>query len=400
MISASARQDQRPSRRNRAITAPVCQFHDFAPRFQPVFRAVSPDSSRCRRSNATMRRQLSAREHQIRQTKQRVKLGGVLLDPAIPHLAMAEQVLDHMERMFDERTGRGLRTLDCFQCFAIRAALLRLRDHTSLARDVPTKVLVRNRFTLLGTGVSGIREHALLFTVQQLVNLRDICHVAGRADHAVHQPRLGIDADMRLHPEEPLVALLGLVHLRVALFVFVLGGGRCRDQRGIHDRAIAQEQALVGETPVDRLEKLLGQLCALEQTPELQQRRRIRSRFDSEINADETTNRLAVVNRILDAFVREAKNLLGDIHPQHPLQADRRATGANALRIVRFNHRSDCRPRNRRIELRQHPLAPRDLTLCSELRVRKADLLHRGPRHVSRYSIIDHRHAEVRGFAE
>ena len=102
MISASARQDQRPSRRNRAITAPVCQFHDFAPRFQLAFRAVSPDSSRCRRNNPTRRRQLSTREQQIRQTKQRVELGGVLLDPAIPHLAMAEQVLDHMERMFDK----------------------------------------------------------------------------------------------------------------------------------------------------------------------------------------------------------------------------------------------------------------------------------------------------------
>ena len=49
----------------------------------------------------------------------------------------------------------------------------------------------------------------------------------------LHQTRLSVDADMGLHAEVPLVALLAGVHLGVACFVFVLGGdGRC-NQGGI-----------------------------------------------------------------------------------------------------------------------------------------------------------------------
>jgi hypothetical protein len=41
-----------------------------------------------------------------------------------------------------------------------------------------------------------------------------------------------------LHAEIRLVALLGLVHLWIALPLFVLGGGGGGDQGGIHDRAL------------------------------------------------------------------------------------------------------------------------------------------------------------------
>jgi hypothetical protein len=43
---------------------------------------------------------------------------------------------------------------------------------------------------------------------------------------------------MRLHPEIPLIAFLGLVHLRVTRFALVLGRGRGGDDGGINDRAL------------------------------------------------------------------------------------------------------------------------------------------------------------------
>ena len=41
--------------------------------------------------------------------------------------------------------------------------------------------------------------------------------LAGVVTDRVHQARVSVDPDVRLHAEVPLVALLGLVHLRVAL---------------------------------------------------------------------------------------------------------------------------------------------------------------------------------------
>jgi len=47
---------------------------------------------------------------------------------------------------------------------------------------------------------------------------------------------------MRLHPEVPLVAFLGLVHLRVAALALVFGRGRSGDDRGIDDCPLAHQQ--------------------------------------------------------------------------------------------------------------------------------------------------------------
>jgi hypothetical protein len=41
---------------------------------------------------------------------------------------------------------------------------------------------------------------------------------------AVYQTGISVNANMAFHSKVPLVALLGLVHLRVMLAVFVLGG--------------------------------------------------------------------------------------------------------------------------------------------------------------------------------
>ena len=58
----------------------------------------------------------------------------------------------------------------------------------------------------------------------------------GRSSHqGMDAAGTGIHADVDLHAEMPLVALLGLVHLRVAPTLRVLGRGRGPDNGGIHD---------------------------------------------------------------------------------------------------------------------------------------------------------------------
>ncbi len=53
----------------------------------------------------------------------------------------------------------------------------------------------------LDAGVTRVGTDHVLIAVQQLIDLGDIGHVGRRAHHAVHQARLIIDTDVRLHAE-------------------------------------------------------------------------------------------------------------------------------------------------------------------------------------------------------
>jgi hypothetical protein len=67
------------------------------------------------------------------------------------------------------------------------------------------------------TGVSSVTRNIGFGAVQQLVDLGDIRHVGGCPYQAVHQPRRGVDTNVGLHPEVPLIAFLGLMHFRITL---------------------------------------------------------------------------------------------------------------------------------------------------------------------------------------
>jgi hypothetical protein len=69
---------------------------------------------------------------------------------------------------------------------------------------------------------------------------------------------MNADADVGLHPKEPLVSLLGLVHLRVALARLVLHRTGRGDQRGVYHRAGLQQQALSLQQIVDGGQDLIG----------------------------------------------------------------------------------------------------------------------------------------------
>jgi hypothetical protein len=84
--------------------------------------------------------------------------------------------------------------------------------------------------------IASVTEGFDLVAVQERVALRDIVDVGGRADHGVHQPRLGIGADVRLHAEVVVVARPGLMHLGITLAIRVLGRTRRGDQRRIDQR--------------------------------------------------------------------------------------------------------------------------------------------------------------------
>lgn len=142
----------------------------------------------------------------------------------IDYAGMTELPLEHPERVFHRRADRGLGVFQLFDDLAQRGILNRLH-HAALGRDpeLPTPL----RRPLLCAGVTGVAEDLSFIAVQQVRHRGHVRHVRRRAGHGMHQPRALIHADVRLHPEVPLVAFLGLVGIsasRVLPLFFVEGG--------------------------------------------------------------------------------------------------------------------------------------------------------------------------------
>src|SRR6266542_7124340 len=124
---------------------------------------------------------------------------------------------------------------------ALLATVFHRLDPAALGRDLPAQPLTLNAG--LGTGVTSIGMDHLFLAVQQLLDLLDIGLVRRCRRHRVYQTGVGVHANVRLHPEVPLIALLRLVHLRIALTLRVLGRTRRRDDRRVHNAAALEQQA-------------------------------------------------------------------------------------------------------------------------------------------------------------
>ena len=81
---------------------------------------------------------------------------------------------------------------------------------------------------------------------------------------------LSLPKDVGLHPEMPLVPLLGLMHLRVPLLGTVLGGRRRLDEDGVHDGSLPQPQPLAFQVGVDFPQETLPQVVLLQQVAEVE----------------------------------------------------------------------------------------------------------------------------------
>ncbi len=73
----------------------------------------------------------------------------------------------------------------------------------------------------------------------------------------------------------------------------------------------------------DGIEDGFSQLVRLQQTAELEQGRGIRGCIPRQVNPDKAADGLAVVQGVLNAFVRESEALLRYVHAQHPAQPNR-----------------------------------------------------------------------------
>src|SRR5246500_5379993 len=160
---------------------------------------------------------MAARHEQIGQRASHEQAMGVLLQSAIAHLGKAEHPLDDADRMLDPSPHFGLGTvfppLDLIDNTAVTVAAIgeipgsgrMLPDHRSLS------------------AIGLVTPHTGLLPMQQLGQHRAVGDIGGRRRHRVDQLAAAVDPEMRLHPEIPLIALPGLMHLGIARLVGILG---------------------------------------------------------------------------------------------------------------------------------------------------------------------------------
>lgn len=237
----------------------------------------------------------------------------VLGQPSVAHLYVPELALDHPKRVFDLGTDACLGLLKLVQYRVHRRARI---QHLALARShrhVPVDLDVLCFNALAYALVARVGKDVGFLSVHQRVCLRHVVDVGRCAHHRVHQARIHIDSNVRHHPEVPLVALLGLVHLGVSFTAAVLGRTRGSDQRGIDHRAALEQQALGRQRGVDGGQDLQAQVMGFEQVAKAQDRALIGQVVFARIQARELAKHGGVVQRFFHRRVREVEPLLDEV---------------------------------------------------------------------------------------
>ena len=147
--------------------------------------------------------------------------------------------------------------------------------------------------------------------MQQAVSLSHVAGVGRCADDGVHQTRICVNSDVRLHPKMPLVAFLDLVHFRVKP-PNAFGGAGCRNQSGVHHCTGLEQQALGGQLGIDYLQDLWAQLVLLEQVAKSQGADPVGNALGA-TDAHKVTVEVGLEQSLFSFQVRQAKPFLQTI---------------------------------------------------------------------------------------
>ena len=185
-----------------------------------------------------------------------------------------------------------------------------------------------------------------------------------------------VDADMDFHPEIPLVAILGLVHLRIALPLFVLGGAGGRDQGGINDRALPHRHPSRAEVGFDGLKNMFAQLVHLQQVAEGQDRGLIGDPIIDQLDSGKAAHDGHLDQGLFHGRVAERIPLLQQVDAQHGGQRiGRPAAFLAGLGVVGLDQLDQRLPWHHLLHLREE-LLPLGLLLGGgDLVIREAELL-------------------------
>ncbi len=211
--------------------------------------------------------------------------------------------------------------------------------------------------------------------MHQGMRLRHVVGIGRRCRDRVHQARVSVHANVRLHAKVPLAALLGLVHLRVALaFVVLVRTGRC-NQGGIHHRAGLDHQPAINQFGIHSRQYLRAQVVLFKHVPKARDGAFIRQPGDTRIEVGKLAVQRNVMQGLFHSRVGVSKELLQQMNAQHHLSGKWRAPRL-ASRCMRRNQGQQLRPRYDQIHLVQKFTLARGLSHKFESGGGKADLFH------------------------
>ena len=167
------------------------------------FRAQRAHLSRLRQHG-------SPRQIKIGQPDQGEDLDRILRQPLVAHLGVTELPLDHPEEVFHAAANRGHLVVEPL----VRRAQLVLGG--GLQRHAPEDAGLPSRPLQAVVDIALIAEHGPVVFPQQARQLADIRLVGGGDGYHMRQAAVRIGTNMDVHTEIPLVALLCLVHFRIA----------------------------------------------------------------------------------------------------------------------------------------------------------------------------------------
>src|ERR1700740_2416898 len=192
------------------------------------------------------REQLTPKLVEIGQGKHSLSSRQVLGQTAISHFGEPPQLLDYPKGVFAARAGPRTRPVDHPPALAQRPA-------TGSPIDPVAHSPTLEKRSIVFLPVRLIAEDFPLLSVQQVRQLSDVGDCGVGRSHRMYDTAL-IRSDVQLHSEVPILALAGLLHLRVTSRTRVLGRTRRRDDGCVHDGTRAQQQPPFFEQASDRIE--------------------------------------------------------------------------------------------------------------------------------------------------
>jgi hypothetical protein len=271
---------------------------------------------------------------QVAQRKQRDQLSRVFDQAPIPIFAIAKLAFNHPKVALHLCRDAGLDLFQLVDQGVYSFALLQIpalaRHHGNLS--VHAGVL---RLNLLAVGDSSVArdcKHNIFFTVQQSVSRCDIVLIDSSARDRVNQARLSVCANVSLHAEVPLGALLGLVHPWVTLTRAVLSGAGSWDQSGINDRASFEKQAPLDQRGVDSSTNLSGQVVGVKQVAESENGALIRRARSACVELGKLTKQGHVVQCLFHSRIGQVKPLLHEMNAKHCCKGERRTASFTCRR--------------------------------------------------------------------
>lgn len=307
---------------------------------------------------------------QIRKSAGNKQPVGVLYNASVSHLAKSKYPFDYQKGILHfcphPRFSSVLRYFFIAQLFVAAAFLIGkiLRMRRMFAYDIALSRICR------------VAPYSFFIAMQKARQDLAVMHIGRGGNSGMYQLRAAVKTDMRLHAEIPLIAFFCLMHFRIAGIVFVLGGTRRIDNRGVDYGSACYLQPVLCQVFVYQLEEPFAEIVGFKDVAKLANRRLIRRRLMAKVYADEVAHGPGIVKSLFHSRVGQAEPVLQKMDPKHTLYADGRPSGALSLRIKRLYDLAKLAPWNDLIHIGEENISFCSLAVLLKAAFGKSFLAH------------------------